>query len=208
MPVRMPRRLLRTFPLAVMAALLATMLVAGPALAGGYCHDGPITDGSGTQVAMRNYCFSPTILRVKPGQTVTFVNKDAGIDHPVTGSNGMWGLEQNAGGGMRFDKPGVYPYFCHAHLGMIGVIVVGDGKGAGIAQPIQVSAEPALASAAASQAAAEPVPAPAPDPASTWAAGPALAIAVAVGALGALVGTSAVRRRRRPAGGGGPEGGA
>jgi plastocyanin len=202
----MPRRMPRTLPPVVLAALLATMLPAGPALAGGFCREGPMTDGSGTQVTMRDYCFSPTVLRVRPGQTVTFVNRDAGIEHPVVGSNGTWWLEGQA---VRFDKPGLYPYFCHAHVGMVGVIVVGDVSSAGVAQPIQVPAEPALASAAASQAAADPAPtSSAPAQGSDWAAGPALVLAVAVGAMGALLGTSAVRRRRAPAGGGRPEGGA
>jgi plastocyanin len=193
----MPRRLPRTLPLAVMAAMLATLLLAGPALAGGYCHDGPMTEGSGTQVSMRNYCFSPTILRVRPGQTVTFVNRDAGIAHPVTGANGSWGLgEATETGAMRFDKAGVYPYFCHTHLGMIGVIVVGDPKAAGFARPVEVSGEPALADAAAAQAAAEP--APAPDQGPGWAVGSALAIAATIGAVGGLLATSVLRRRRAP----------
>jgi plastocyanin len=202
----MPRRLLRTLPLVVLAAVLAPVLLAGPALAGGSCREGRMTDGSGTQVTMHNNCFGPTILRVKPGQAVTFVNRDVGIDHPVVGASGTWALEGEA---VRFDKPGLYPYFCHVHVGMIGVIVVGDASSAGLAQPIQVSAEPALASAAAAQA-ADPAPAPAQgsERGSDWAAGPTLVLAVAVGALGALLATTAVRRRRAPAGGGGPEGGA
>jgi plastocyanin len=191
----MPLRLLRTLPLVAMAALLATTLLAGPALAGGFCHDEAMTDGSGTKVTMRNNCFSPTILRVEPGQTVTFINRDSGVLHPVVGANGTWGLQDGSGpGAMRFDKAGVYPYFCHVHLGMIGVIVVGDGKGAGLAQPVQVPAEPALAGAG--SRAAGPAPAAPSGQAASWAAGSALAIAVTVGAVGALLATAAVRRGR------------
>jgi hypothetical protein len=31
----------------------------------------------------------------------------------------------------RFNKSGVYPYYCAYHVGMVGTIVVGNGKGPG-----------------------------------------------------------------------------
>jgi plastocyanin len=190
----MTRRLLLVMAGALVAGSLAVLL-AGPALAGGFCHGGGMTDGSGTQVTMRNFCFSPTILRVKPGQMVTFVNLD-GVEHPVVGSNGGWGLDSGQRQAIRFDKAGLYPYFCHVHLGMIGVIVVGDGNASGQARPYLVPDGPAIAEARASQQAATQAPASATARASNWASGPAMAVAVSVGAVGALAGSSILRRRR------------
>jgi plastocyanin len=198
-------RLGRLLPPAVVAALLGALLLASPALAGGSCH-APATDGSGTTVFMRDLCFSPTVLRVKPGQKVTFVNQD-GVQHPVVGVGGTWGLPEatlaGSQGSISFDQPGLYPYFCHTHVGMIGVIVVGDAAKAGTATPVQVAdpldaaapaqaAERATATApAAATAAAAGAEAPA------WASGLALALAVALGAAGAAGAGALVRRARR-----------
>jgi hypothetical protein len=58
-----------------------------------------------------------------------------------------------------FSNSGVYPYFCFVHPGMIGVIVVGDGQGAGastsaaFAQGSLASSAPQRPAASAAQAA-------------------------------------------------------
>ena len=49
--------------------------VASLASGGGGCGR-PVTDGDGTRVSIRNFCFGPTVLRVRPGDTVTWVNRD------------------------------------------------------------------------------------------------------------------------------------
>ena len=195
---QLPRRLLAA---ALAAALMVLLPLAAPALAGGSCH-APATDGSGTTVVMRELCFTPTVLRVEPGQKVTFVNQD-GIQHPVVGMGGLWALPQpilaGTQGTVSFDRPGLYPYYCHIHVGMIGVIVAGDSSKAGTAQPVQVDAP--LQAAAAAQAADRAAPAPASAPASApptpaWAGGVALVIAAGLGAAVAL-GASALLRRPR-----------
>jgi plastocyanin len=176
------RRRLPLFAAVLAAALLAALFQVPAALAGGYCHT-PATDGTGTTVTMKDYCYSPTVLRVPSGGQVTFVNADK-VAHPTVGRGSDWFTEGPAAGRatVRFDKPGIYPYFCHEHIGMIGVVVVGDGRGEAAA-PVVVADPPAARPATA----AEPAVAP-------WslAGGVLLGLAVAGGALLAL----AARRRR------------
>jgi plastocyanin len=133
----MDRRRTLLASLVVTAALVAALLVVGgPAGAGSGCHSETATVGTGTTVELADNCFSPTILRVRPGQLVTFVQKDA-QPHTVSGANLSFGdfeeLRQGAAATYRFDGNGVYPYFCAIHPGMIGAVVVGDGTGAGAA---------------------------------------------------------------------------
>ncbi len=113
--------------LATMAlALGASLLFAAPASAGGSCYE-PLVSMAGTEVGMDSGCFSPNLIHALPGQTVTFTNL-SGTAHTVTGLGGEWGSELADGdsAAIRFDETGVYPYFCHYHLGMIGAVVVGD----------------------------------------------------------------------------------
>jgi plastocyanin len=141
------RRLAVLVPL--LAILAATVLAAAPAEAGGGCH-APATEGRGTTVALVDLCFTPTVLRVEPGATVTFANRDS-IAHPLSRPGGEWGWEGTVGGraAVRLDQAGTYPFFCYVHPGMVGVVVVGDGRGTG-AQVVQVD-DPAAPAAATGQ---------------------------------------------------------
>ncbi|MEM9319450.1 MAG: pseudoazurin [Pseudomonadota bacterium] len=77
--------------------------------------------------------FSPPILRVARGDTVTFVPTDSG--HNTASRRGMIpeGAEEWNGGvdeevTLEMTVPGVYGYVCtpHYEVGMVGLIVVGD----------------------------------------------------------------------------------
>lgn len=140
----MPRR--RLAALAAAAAVAAVLLAAPPAQAGGGCHK-DVTEGSGTEVLMREQCYMPSILRVAPGTTVTFANQDA-IAHPTSGrtSNTADGGFYLSGGAsshetVSYQKPGTYPFACMAHPGMTGLVVVGDGQG----EVTPAAAQPAAA---------------------------------------------------------------
>jgi len=118
---------------AVLAAPLLALLVlpAVPAGAGGGCHGG-VTQGTGDTVELIDACFTPTTLRIEPGDSVTFVNEDSFV-HNVTAN--LWGhfddLEQGDSFTATFGEDGVYPYACTYHPGMTGAVVVGDGDGPG-----------------------------------------------------------------------------
>lgn len=110
---------------------LALLLTAIPVAAGGgFCHNAA-TEGQGATVELSQICFSPTILHVQPGDTVTFVNRDS-LEHVVSAANGGWALTNRLGQGQsfsyRFSSPGIFPYTCYLHPGMSGAIVVGEGK--------------------------------------------------------------------------------
>jgi plastocyanin len=183
------RRRLPLFAAALTAALLAALLQVPAALAGGACHL-PATDRQGTTVTTKEFCYSPTVLRVPSGAQVSFANADS-VAHPTVGQGGEWFADIAASGGatVRFDKPGVYPYFCHQHLGMIGVVVVGDGRGQAAA-PVVLAEQPPPARPATAAAAGAGAP---------WSLAGGVLLGLAL-AGGALLGLAARRRRsRRPA---------
>jgi plastocyanin len=130
------RRILRVMTAGAGLALVALALVPGVAGAsgGGGC-GGPVTDGAGTTVEIEDFCFGPTILRVAPGESVTFVNLDRS-PHTVLGANATWGgydaLKKGHEATYGFAEAGVFPYVCTWHPGMVGAIVVGNGAGGAI----------------------------------------------------------------------------
>lgn len=121
--------------LAVAAIAIATTLSVtqdSTARAGGGCHTGAAVGervAAGTLVTMPGCAFGPVILETEAGATVRFENSGH-APHTVTGED--WGSysELLTGGSFeqRFDSPGIYPYSCTLHPGMVGAIVVGGGS--------------------------------------------------------------------------------
>jgi plastocyanin len=121
------RRLLAPVP--AVAVLVTTLAVAAPARAGGGCHR-PASEGRGGTLTLTGLCFSPTVLRVAPGARLEIVNRDQ-LTHPLGRAGTDWWWEATAGARttVRLDAAGTYPFFCWQHPGMVGVVVVGDGRG-------------------------------------------------------------------------------
>jgi plastocyanin len=113
----------------IILALVAGMGDGAVASGGGGCGK-PVTDEASSRIVILNFCFGPTVARVRPGATVRFVNRD-GFAHTVLGANGSWGSFGSIRGDhrarYRFTRPGVYPYVCTYHPGMVGAVVVGHG---------------------------------------------------------------------------------
>ncbi len=134
------------------AGLLVTQF-AGVVAGGGGCHAGGVTDAKAVAVDLSASCFTPTVVRVDPGSEVTWTNRDS-YDHTVTGVAGSWGTFDTLAGGAsvtyRFEKAGVYPYFCLLHPGMVGAVVVGDGTPAAAAGVVASSVAPLSPAPAAS----------------------------------------------------------
>jgi plastocyanin len=131
----------RRIGIALVATFLVALLVpAAPAVAGGGCHSGP-TQGEGDTVEMKDLCFTPSNLTIDPGETVTFVNLDE-TTHNVGGN--LWGFYGDMTRGdtltATFDEAGTYPYACSYHPGMTGAIIVGDGTGPGSGEAAVVDA--------------------------------------------------------------------
>jgi hypothetical protein len=87
------------------------------------------------------------------------------------GANGTWGgfdaLHRDGGeASYRFVGSGVYPYVCTYHPGMIGAIVVGNGRGRGLAGAVTTSSGPVVPEF--STPIAEPVAAAEPSEGTAW----------------------------------------
>jgi len=184
----MTRRALLTL---VASGLLWLAIAPAPSWAGGGgCHSG-MTQGTGEAVLIQDGCFTPAILHVEPGATVSFSNRDPWA-HNVS-ANG-WGhlddLDQGEGFTATFETAGVYPFACTYHPGMTGAVVVGDGTGAGNGELVTV--EPLVVG----ETPADPAAAVASQP-ETTSTGPALGW-VGGGAIGLVAGLGvAVLARRR-----------
>lgn len=80
----------------------------------------------------RTMVFSPEVVRIAPGDTVTFVATDPGHNAEVIPTMMPAGAapfkgKMNQTFTVKFSKPGVYGYKCLPHygMGMVGAIIVG-----------------------------------------------------------------------------------
>ena len=183
----------RSVALCVLTAGMTLLGWDAPAFAGG-CGQ-PATHGTGTTVAISKACFTPSLLSVDAGATVTFVNRDPFV-HNVEGQ--LWGHFDDLEPGQRFratfDGEGIYPFACTLHPGMTGAIVVGDGVGSGNGRSVAVSSDQPALSAPSVPA---PIAAGAVEP-EDGSALPAIIVALLVGlAIGAV---GATYRSRSAAG--------
>lgn len=77
-------------------------------------------------VIIHNFAFHPATLTVKPGTTVTWVNKDP-VAHTSTAYDHLWNsglITPGKSYSFTFTKPGTYPYYCEIHQFMHGVVKV------------------------------------------------------------------------------------
>lgn len=131
----------------VVASSIALAIALGPgsgaSAGGGGCAE--ITSGEGTTVELLYTCITPSLIRVDPGQTVTFVNRDP-FRHVITGAGVAWGSRGYMGEGETFTatflRPGAYPFQCYLHPGMVGAVLVGDANGPGAAADGRVRVAP------------------------------------------------------------------
>ena len=76
--------------------------------------------------------YSPNIVRIKAGETLTFDNVDGNF-HTVTSGSQQTGPDGTFDSGLlsagekftlTLDKPGTYQYYCTIHPNMVGTIIV------------------------------------------------------------------------------------
>lgn len=124
----------RDFTLSLGALATATPLIAGTALptSGENAHSVLMLNADCNDANLVNV-FEPAILRVQPGDSVTFLATDAG--HNTASKKGMIPEGAEAWNGALDEEvtvtltvPGIYGYIClpHYEWGMVGLIVVGD----------------------------------------------------------------------------------
>jgi plastocyanin len=182
-----------------LVTVFATALMgpwASPAVAGGGCH-AAMTQGKGNRVEMVKACFTPSVLRTDPGTEVTFVNRDPTVHNVSAEWSYISDLSQGDKFTATFSEPGVYPFACTYHPGMVGAVVVGDGTGAGSGRTVTVgeaseSKVQASSGQAGDRAAARP--ASSDGPARGWLAGGAGGLALGAGVV---LGAGWLVRRKR-----------
>jgi plastocyanin len=109
----MIRQTLRGAARLAVAAAIASCLTGAPA----YAED--------TEVTIDNFTFSPALLTVKVGTTVTWKNHDD-IPHTVVSAGKVRSktLDTDDSFSFTFTAAGEYKYFCSLHPHMIGMIKV------------------------------------------------------------------------------------
>lgn len=109
------------------AGLALAMAVTSPALAKDV-QVKMLNKGNG-----RTMVFSPELVKIAPGDTVTFVSADPGHNAEIiptmlpAGAAPFKG-KMNQTFTVKFTKPGVYGYKCLPHygMGMVGAVIVGS----------------------------------------------------------------------------------
>ena len=80
-------------------------------------------------IAIKNFAFSPAILTIKTGTTVTWMNQD-GAPHTIASDPGSVvaftseSLANGASYQFTFNQSGTYSYYCTIHPSMKGTIIV------------------------------------------------------------------------------------
>ena len=113
----------------LLAGTVAALAIASPAAAKD--HQVKMLN-NGARGAM---VFEPALVKVAPGDTVTFVATDKGhnaeiISGMIPAGAAPFKGKMNQNLTVRFSKPGVYGYKCLPHygMGMVGAVIVGDPK--------------------------------------------------------------------------------
>ena len=79
------------------------------------------------EVGIANFAFTPQVLTVRAGTTVTWINRDD-TAHAIASTTGAFpgskALDTDQRYSRRFDKPGVYNYLCSIHPMMTARVVV------------------------------------------------------------------------------------
>ena len=82
---------------------------------------------SQNSVTISNFAFTPSELKVKVGDTVTWTNKDS-APHTVTSDSGSELASQSLSKGQTyshtFSQAGTYSYHCSIHTGMKAKVIV------------------------------------------------------------------------------------
>jgi plastocyanin len=112
---------------AIVALALAGMVaLAGCASAAG--DDGPApraAPASNTnEVALRDIEFTPAVIEVPAGTTVTWRFDDGSVPHDVSGDGFSSPVQAKGTFTHRFERPGTYGYRCTLHDKMRGQVIV------------------------------------------------------------------------------------
>jgi plastocyanin len=89
--------------------------------------------GTPTTVTIQNFAFSPAVITVPRGTTVTWVNQDSASHTIISDAQGSVAqgalftsnsMANGASYSFKFDNPGSYPYHCSIHPTMKATVIV------------------------------------------------------------------------------------
>jgi Icc protein len=114
--------------LAVIDMPLAVASVSGGVIVSGGGSSVPSSaPAGGTSISIDNFSFSPSPLTIAAGATVTWTNHDD-IPHNVMSTDNSFPkskvLDTNDKFSYKFERPGIYSYFCGIHPHMTGKVIV------------------------------------------------------------------------------------
>lgn len=116
------RAAVRVLPIALLAVFAVFSLIAPP-------HANAA--GNKVTVEIANFTFSPKVVTVTPGTTVTWVNHDD-VPHTATATKKAFHskpLDTDDSYTFTFTTPGDYAYFCLLHPHMTGKVIVKAAAG-------------------------------------------------------------------------------
>jgi plastocyanin len=81
--------------------------------------------GEAASVVIADLDFKPSVVTVRVGDTVTWINKDF-VEHTATSRDGAFDVAtpKSKPAHWRAQKPGEFAYYCRLHPNMTGVIRV------------------------------------------------------------------------------------
>jgi plastocyanin len=116
-------RLFRNRPRLVLVALVGLLALSACSTSDA-ATDAPTVDPGGPTVTIKDLAYTPKILTVPAGATVTWVWRDGAIAHDVKGDGFRSKVIAEGTFGHRFDQPGTYDYRCTRHPNMTGTVEV------------------------------------------------------------------------------------
>ncbi|WP_203860821.1 multicopper oxidase domain-containing protein [Plantactinospora mayteni] len=120
------RQVLRSTSPPVRRLVLAVLLVLAVVAAGAAIFAPRMAMAANHTVAIRNFAFSPEVLNVAPGDTVTFVNQETdGTVHMIRGDFTSPDMPPGATFTVTVSAARSYSYFCGNHPYMLGTINAG-----------------------------------------------------------------------------------
>lgn len=126
---------MRAFAASAATALLLAGVLAGCGESTDTASTGTTSDGDTTLpadtavVRVAGMRFTPAIVTIRAGQSVTWVFEDNELPHNVTGTGAATSvlrspILESGTYTKRFDDPGIYPYECTLHPDMTGTVQV------------------------------------------------------------------------------------
>lgn len=105
---------------------LASKMESSPAVEAPIASNPEESSDDGPVVTVQNLSFTPSVIRVKPGQTITWINRDDFV-HTATANNKRFDTGTVAPGQraqIAFEETGTFPYHCTPHPFMKASVIV------------------------------------------------------------------------------------